>query len=70
MTEAGRDIAELEIIISPYENQVTADDLRAYHELGVAEFVPFVRLPGDDGKIPEALERLAHEWVEPAAKLR
>jgi probable F420-dependent oxidoreductase len=70
MTEAGRDIAELEIIISPYENQVTADDLRAYHELGVAEFVPFVRLPGDDAKIPDALERLAREWVEPAAKLR
>ena len=41
MTEAGRDIAELEIIISPYENQVTAEDLRAYHEIGVAEFVPF-----------------------------
>ncbi len=69
MREAGRDMAELEIIISPYENQVTAEDLRAYHELGVAEFVPFVRLPGDDSRIPEALERVAREWVEPAAKL-
>ena len=69
MAEAGRDISELEIIISPYENQVTAEDLRAYHELGVAEFVPFVRLPGDDARIPEALERVAREWVEPAAKL-
>jgi probable F420-dependent oxidoreductase len=69
MSEAGRDIAELEIIISPYENQVTADDLRAYHEIGVHEFVPFVRLPGDDAKIPDALERLAREWVEPASKL-
>jgi len=70
MSEAGRDIADLEIIISPYENQVTAEDLRAYHELGVAEFVPFVRLPGDDSRIPDALERVAREWVEPAAKLR
>ncbi len=69
MSEAGRDIADLEIIISPYENQVTAEDLRAYHELGVAEFVPFVRLPGDDSRIPDALERIAREWVEPAAKL-
>ncbi len=69
MSEAGRDISEIEIIISPYENEVTADDLRAYHELGVAEFVPFVRLPGDDAKIPEALERVARQWVEPAAKL-
>ncbi|MDO8432099.1 MAG: LLM class F420-dependent oxidoreductase [Candidatus Binatus sp.] len=70
MSEAGRDIADLEIIISPYENQVTAEDLRAYHELGVAEFVPFVRLPGDDTRIPEALEQVAREWIEPAAKLR
>jgi len=70
MIEAGRDINELEIIISPYENEVTAEDLQAYHELGVDEFVPFVRLPGDDKQIPEALERVARQWVEPAAKLR
>ena len=70
MSEAGRDINELEIIISPYENEVTAEDLHAYHELGVDEFVPFVRLPGDDKRIPEALEQVARQWVEPAAKLR
>ena len=68
-TEAGRDFSEIEIIISPYENEVTAEELRAYHEIGVHEFVPFVRLPGDDNKIPEALERVARQWVEPAAKL-
>jgi probable F420-dependent oxidoreductase len=66
--EEGRDRKEIEIIISPYENQITLDDLRAYHELGVNEFVPFVRLPGDDSKIPEALEQVAREWVEPASK--
>ena len=70
LRERGRDIKEIEIIISPYENQVTAEDLRAYHELGVSEFVPFVRLPGDDRKIPEALEQVARQWVEPASKLR
>src|SRR5215469_6308336 len=70
LTEAGRDMSDLEIIISPYENEVTADDLRAYHEIGVQEFVPFVRLPGDDRKIPEALEHLARQFVEPAAKLQ
>ena len=69
MSEAGRDLRELEIIISPYENQVTADDLRAYHEIGVAEFVPFVRLPAEDSRIPDVLERIARQWVEPAAKL-
>ena len=69
MAEAGRDIAEIEIIISPYENEVSAADLRAYHDLGVHEFVPFVRLPGDDHMIPKVLEELASQWVEPAAKL-
>ena len=69
MIEAGRDLSELEIIISPYENEVTGEDLRAYHEIGVDEFVPFVRLPGDESRIPEALERVARQWVEPAAKL-
>jgi probable F420-dependent oxidoreductase len=70
MAEAGRNMSDIEIIISPYENEVTVEDLRAYHEIGVHEFVPFVRLPGDDRKIPEALERIARQFVEPAAKLQ
>ena len=69
LDEQERDRKEIEIIISPYANQITLDDLRAYHELGVSEFVPFIRLPGDDSKIPAALEQVAREWVEPAAKL-
>ena len=69
LDEQGRDRKEVEIIISPYANRITLDDLRAYHELGVSEFVPFVRLPGDDAMIPAALEQVAREWVEPAAKL-
>lgn len=69
LRERGRDPKEVEIIISPYQNQIGIDDLRAYHELGVREFVPFVRLPGDNTQIPAALEQVAREWVEPAAKL-
>jgi probable F420-dependent oxidoreductase len=69
LDEQGRDRKEVEIIISPYANRITLDDLRAYHELGVSEFVPFVRLPGDDAMIPAALEQVAREWVEPAARL-
>ncbi len=69
LDEQGRDLEQIEIIISPYANQITLDDLRAYRELGVSEFVPFVRLPSDDAQIPAALEQVAREWVEPAAKL-
>jgi alkanesulfonate monooxygenase SsuD/methylene tetrahydromethanopterin reductase-like flavin-dependent oxidoreductase (luciferase family) len=69
LEEQGRNHQEVEIIISPYQNEVTVDDLRAYHELGVKEFVPFVRLPGQQTEIPKFLEQVARQWVEPAAKL-
>ncbi|MGH8011499.1 MAG: LLM class F420-dependent oxidoreductase [Candidatus Binataceae bacterium] len=69
LEQEGRDYRGIEIVISPYENQVSADDLRAYHDLGVTEFVPFVRLPNDESGIATHLEEVAREWVEPAAKL-
>jgi probable F420-dependent oxidoreductase len=69
LDELGRRREEIEIIISPYQNEVSTDDLRAYHELGVSEFVPFIRLPGEAGEIPQFLEQVARQWVEPAAKL-
>jgi probable F420-dependent oxidoreductase len=69
LDEEGRVHGEVEIIISPYQNEVTAGDLRAYHQLGVSEFVPFIRLPGKESEIPPFLEQAAQQWVEPAAKL-
>ncbi|HKV53056.1 MAG TPA: LLM class F420-dependent oxidoreductase [Candidatus Binataceae bacterium] len=69
LDEQGRRHDEVEVIISPYQNEISADDLRAYHELGVSEFVPFVRLPGREAEVPAFLERVARQWVEPAAKL-
>jgi probable F420-dependent oxidoreductase len=59
----------VELIISPYENKISMDDLHAYHDLGVSEFVPFVRLPASEAEIPSFLEQVARQWVEPAAKL-
>ncbi len=69
LDQQGRHHREVEIIISPYQNEVSADDLRAYHKLGVSEFVPFVRLPGKETEIPGFLEQVARQWVEPAAEL-
>jgi probable F420-dependent oxidoreductase len=69
LDEEGRAHGEVEIIISPYQNEVTAGDLRAYHQLGVSEFVPFIRLPGKESEISPFLEQAAQQWVEPAAKL-
>lgn len=69
LDEKGRAHREIEIIISPYHHQISPSDLRAYHELGVSEIVPFIRLPAEDGQIPGYLEGIAREWVEPATKL-
>jgi probable F420-dependent oxidoreductase len=69
LEEQGRKLDDVEIIISPYQNKVRADDLRAYHALGVREFVPFVRLPSREAEVPHFLEQVAREWVEPAARL-
>jgi probable F420-dependent oxidoreductase len=70
LDEKGRRHNEIEIMISPYGNTVTKEDMRAYHELGVTEIVPYVRLPPEDSLIPAFLEQVAREWVEPAAALR
>jgi probable F420-dependent oxidoreductase len=69
LDERGRSHNEVEIIISPYQNAISGDDLRAYHELGVDEFVPFVRLPANEAEVPGFLEQVARQWVDPAAKL-
>jgi len=69
LEEKGRSRREIEIIISPYHQAISSADLRAYHELGVTEIVPFMRLPVDDKQIPEYLESIARDWVEPAARL-
>jgi probable F420-dependent oxidoreductase len=69
MRDAGRNPDELDISISPYHNEITTDDLHRYHELGVNEFVPFVQLPRNEDQIPQFLESIAREWVEPAAKI-
>ena len=70
LDEKGRKHNEIEIMISPYGNTVTKDDMRAYRDLGVTELVPYVRLPPEDSQIPAFLEQVAREWVEPAAALK
>ena len=69
LKENGRSLDQIELIVSPYQAEVTPDDLRRYHELGVSEIIPFVRMPTDEGQIPAHLEQIAREWIEPAARL-
>jgi probable F420-dependent oxidoreductase len=69
LKENGRTLEQIELIVSPYEAEVTRDDLRRYHELGVSEIIPFVRMPTDEAQIPAQLEQIARDWIEPAARL-
>jgi probable F420-dependent oxidoreductase len=69
LKEHGRGLEAIELIVSPYQAEVTRDDLRRYHELGVSEIIPFVRLPTDEAQIPAHLEQIARDWIEPASRL-
>lgn len=67
---AGRKRSELYIALSPYAKPVKPDDLKRYRdagcdEIGIIDFRP----PASEREMVEHLERMAREWVEPAARL-
>jgi probable F420-dependent oxidoreductase len=65
-----RDANEVEIVACPYTKKITADDLKTYAGAGVDELVILTTPPDDESQISGWIERLARDWVEPAAKLR
>jgi len=66
----GRDASEVEIIACPYTKKITPDDLKNYGAAGVNELVILASPPDDEAQIGGWIERLARDWVEPAAKIR
>ena len=69
LRERNRDPQSVEMIVSPYLQGVTREDLSAYNELGISELVMTFSPPENDAQLQGALEKFAREWVEPAAKL-
>ncbi|MGH7839056.1 MAG: LLM class F420-dependent oxidoreductase [Candidatus Binataceae bacterium] len=69
LRERNRDPRAVELIVSPYLQQVTREDLTGYHEAGVSEVVMLCPPPENNAELPPLLEKLARDWVEPAAKL-
>ncbi|MGH7839055.1 MAG: LLM class F420-dependent oxidoreductase [Candidatus Binataceae bacterium] len=63
LAENGRTRDAIEIIVSPYQQEVTPDRIRRYRDLGVNEIIPFVRMPSDEAQIPAQLEQLARVWA-------
>jgi len=66
----GRAASEVEIIVCPYTRKITAGDLPKYATAGVDELVILSSPPEDESQIGGWIERLARDWVEPAAKIR
>lgn len=69
LRERGRSRSELEIMIAPYLNRITPDDLRRYHDAGVSEIVHMIPFGDDETHFLQRLEQFARQWVEPAAAL-
>ncbi len=66
----GRGAREVEIIACPYTKKIDSDDLKTYGAAGVDELVILTTPPEDESQIAGWIERLARDWVEPAAKIR
>jgi hypothetical protein len=65
----GRARGDVEINIAPYLHKVMPASLNAYHAAGVSEVVQLLPIPADEAKLPDVLEQMARDWVEPAARL-
>ena len=70
LRERKRDPKQVEIVVAPYLKRIVADDLKRYRDAGVDEVVFVTSPPPEEAKIPVWIEKMAEEWVEPAAKLR
>ncbi|MGO9056206.1 MAG: LLM class F420-dependent oxidoreductase [Candidatus Binataceae bacterium] len=68
-TQAGRDPEQLEMLTVPAFKPERPADLKLYHEAGVHELVLMQGLPKRIEEVVPVLERMAREWVEPAAEL-
>jgi probable F420-dependent oxidoreductase len=66
----GRKRSDIEIAVSPYSKPITKDDLKRYRDAGADEVVLInLRPPRAEAENLADLEKIAREWVEPAAAI-
>ncbi len=66
----GRKRSDIEIAVSPYSKPIARDDLKRYRDAGADEVVLItLRPPRAEAETVADLEKIAREWVEPAAAL-
>jgi probable F420-dependent oxidoreductase len=67
---SGRKRSDVELTVSPYMHPVTADDLKRYRDAGLKEVgLLNFDVPNTERDLIARIERMAKEFVEPAAKL-
>jgi len=66
----GRNRADVTLAVSPYTERIVPDDLQRYRDVGIDEVALLLRgRPASAADIVPGLERLARDFVEPAARL-
>jgi probable F420-dependent oxidoreductase len=67
---SGRKRSDVYLAVSPYTNPITRDDLKRYRDAGAQEVALVVfDMPPTEREMVTRLEQMAHDFVEPAAKL-
>jgi len=69
LSENGRALSDVEVIVAPYNRRIAVDDLARYRDLGVSEVVLLANLPSDTARATARVEQFARDWVEPACRL-
>jgi alkanesulfonate monooxygenase SsuD/methylene tetrahydromethanopterin reductase-like flavin-dependent oxidoreductase (luciferase family) len=70
LKEHGRSRSDLELAASPYMKPITPDDLKRYRDAGLDEIaLVLFDAPATEREMVTQLEKMAREYVEPAAKL-
>jgi len=66
----GRSRADVTLSVSPYTLPIVTDDLKRYRDAGIDEVALLLRgRPQTQAEVIAGIERLARDFVEPAAKL-
>ncbi|HEV8678364.1 MAG TPA: LLM class flavin-dependent oxidoreductase, partial [Stellaceae bacterium] len=66
----GRKRSDVTLAVSPYSDPIAPDDLQRYRDAGADEVALLLRgRPSNEAEVIAGIERLARDFVEPAAKL-
>jgi probable F420-dependent oxidoreductase len=69
LADKGRKRSEVHLAVSPYAKPIKSDDLKRYHDAGADEVVVLTFGLTTARDLIAEMERMAKEFVEPAAKL-